>query len=334
MRLLLGGTLHVVVILLAAATNVEGRRHKLTAGGRKWERRYRLKQKPNRALSAHKPLKAVYPAGVAVRFPGEFEPVASVTVAYDSWGGDIERIAAALINETDVDIFMLDWPQQFVTDQIQNAEQVKLIPHDVDALWTRDYGPVGVLLSADSSEEESLAIVDMEYIKTRQKDDAIPCSLAELYADWSPCYRMEVEMDGGNLMGDGYGNLFMTSATYDWNPDLTVDEVHENFKRFFGVHTIHVFEYAKDDEGFPLDGTGHIDSTYLFAIIARVPTRAYLVVDFSDGEIVGSMHIDSCGNGRTRVSSCNRENCSILRKLNMPRRPRVRYLSCSWMVRA
>jgi agmatine deiminase len=60
-------------------------------------------------------------------------------------------------------------------------------------------------------------------------------------------------------MTDGNGNLFMTTVTYAWNNGMTTYEVDSALRNMFGVSRIHAIDYARDQNGYPADGTGHID---------------------------------------------------------------------------
>jgi agmatine/peptidylarginine deiminase len=65
-------------------------------------------------------------------------------------------------------------------------------------------------------------------------------------------------MDGGNLMVDSYGNLFMTKRTYLWNSTMSEEQVNAHLKNYLKVKKIITFDYA-GYPGQPADGTGHID---------------------------------------------------------------------------
>lgn len=249
---------HVGFLLLPVVMG----QHRRTAGGTPWE------DKLNKVLKEHRRARrslqgiadeVVFPPAntTSVRLPGEFEPVSSVTIAFADWVGEVYGIAETLVSNTNVDVYILDAPALYQLDFF--SPQVKYVPFDVNSVWTRDYAQVGVLLQDAPDAGETMAIVDMGYF--RPDDDTIPCAMASIYQDWS-CYGMDLELDGGNIMSDGYGNLFMTTRTYVWNEDLTTEEVDEKLRQYFGVTKIHALDYAKDEHGEPYDGTGHIDSKY------------------------------------------------------------------------
>jgi len=134
------------------------------------------------------------------------------------------------------------------------ADQYERLDFDYNSVWSRDYGPFGI-----NEVTNQLGIVDTTYRHyfSRPDDDAIPCEVAGFAS--AACYTTSLILDGGNLMTDGRGNLFMTKRTYDWNDSLTTAQVDQLLIDYFGVDTIHDLDYAEDSWGYPVDGTGHID---------------------------------------------------------------------------
>ena len=205
-----------------------------------------------------------------IRLPAEYEPVASVVLSAVDFHNETLELATTLLESTLVDVFMVgaqEQEQERIFGHLEAAFTGRYtpLPFSLDTVWTRDYGPVGVLLSrpdptgaAAGATEETMAIVNPYYGRERPSDDALPCRVSDSFDDWS-CYKTDLYFEGGNLMSDGRGNLFTTTRVYDWNPDLTPPEVDASLKETFGVHTIHALDFAKDDEGEPLDNTGHID---------------------------------------------------------------------------
>jgi len=146
---------------------------------------------------------------------------------------------------------------------------------DIDSTWVRDYGPI----IGRNMLDNNIDIIDTTYrwYYARKGDDLMPCKISDLIETTispSPssitCVHVPgLVFDGGNILLDGNGNFFMTDRTYDWNFHLTKDEVDEQIKFYFGIHTIHSLEYALaptgnkfykgSDSKEPADGTGHID---------------------------------------------------------------------------
>ncbi len=122
-----------------------------------------------------------------------------------------------------------------------------------NSVWSRDYGPFGI-----NQDTQRLAIIDPTYrhYASRRADDAIPCNVAKQFG--MSCHTTDLILDGGNLMSDGHGNIFFTKRIYEWNRNMSKERVDELLKTYYGGKTLHAFDYASDN-GYPADGTGHID---------------------------------------------------------------------------
>ncbi len=150
-----------------------------------------------------------------------------------------------------------------------------MINAPIDTVWVRDYGPFGI------SGKGKVGIVDAIYrhYQYRRDDDALPVNLGA--ARKIDVYGMRMILDGGNVMVDSYGNLFMTKRTYIWNSGMSQDQVDSALKDGFKVKNIHTFEYA-GYPGQPADGTGHIDMfmkllndhTILVSVAATEPFKS------------------------------------------------------------
>lgn len=184
-----------------------------------------------------------------VRLPAEFEPTAAVLMSWKAYSYILQEISIE-VARAGADVLMIQGPAS-----LGGVPADKYFPLSLplNSVWARDYGPVGVILNGKS------AVIDTRYrhYMRRVDDDRIPCSIAQ--KEGIECYSTDLILDGGNLMSDGKGNIFMTTRTYDWNSHLTRFEVDALLKSFFGADTIHALEYAKDSSGDPSDGTGHID---------------------------------------------------------------------------
>jgi subtilisin-like proprotein convertase family protein/agmatine/peptidylarginine deiminase len=189
----------------------------------------------------------VPPAGFAL--PAEYAPVRAVVMTYAGYSTLLNQIAVQ-VAAAGAEVWAINGPSSI--SGVPSAKYKKLnFPYN--SVWARDYGPVGI-----NQATGELGVVDPTYrhYATRTKDDAIPCRVAN-YAG-ATCYSNSLIIDGGNIMVDGQGNLFMTRRTYAWNSALTEAQVDLLLKDNFGVHTIHKFDYAMSGTA-PADGTGHID---------------------------------------------------------------------------
>jgi agmatine deiminase len=121
----------------------------------------------------------------------------------------------------------------------------------LDTVWMRDYGPFGVAGGKPG-------IVDSIYrhYQYRRNDDAVPGVLGK--AKGIGVYGMPIIMDGGNLLVDSQGTLFMTKRTYLWNSNMSKETVDNHLKNYLKVKNIVAFDYA-GYPGEPGDGTGHVD---------------------------------------------------------------------------
>lgn len=191
--------------------------------------------------------RAVPPADF--HLPAEYEPLRAVAIGWAGYTSMLRDIAVAVTNQGDAEVWAAEGPSS-ITGVL--ALSYKTVDCPINTVWMRDYGPVGIL------SDHSLAIVDTRYrhYQYRREDDRLPVCLGESQS--IPSYTTSLILDGGNLMVDSKGNLFMTKVTYKWNSHLSPEAVDQALKDYFNVHTIHTFEYAGYPDN-PADGTGHID---------------------------------------------------------------------------
>lgn len=187
------------------------------------------------------------PAGF--RLPAEYEPTRAVVIAYTDYPTFLRAIAVE-VAAAGAEVWAIGGPSS-LTDV--PADRYVRLDFPFDSVWARDFGPVGIHETTGE-----LGIVDHVYRHhaTRPSDDAIPCRVAS-YAG-AACHQSPLVLDGGNLMTDGRGNLFMTRRTYVWNSSRTEAEVDQLLRDHLGVSTIHKLDYATSGAS-PADGTGHID---------------------------------------------------------------------------
>lgn len=190
---------------------------------------------------------AIPPAGF--RIPAEYEPVAAVVISWAGYTDMLTNIALAATGPGKADVLGVLAP---ATIPGVPAQRYKAVNIPVDTVWVRDYGPFGLTGGG------KLGIVDSVYrhYQYRQDDDALPANLGK--AIGAQVFGMNVVLDGGNVLLDSQGNLFMTRRTYSWNSKMSNEQVDAALKAQFNVKNIFVFEYA-GYPGAPKDGTGHID---------------------------------------------------------------------------
>ena len=188
---------------------------------------------------------AVTPADF--RIPAEYEPVGAVVLGWAGYSQMLSGIARAA-SDAGAHVWAIGGPSS-----VSGVSNYLSLPLRIDSVWVRDYGPFGI-----ASGSKTPGIVDAVYrhYQYRVYDDAIPQQLGHMKG--INVYGMNIILDGGNLMVDSYGNLFMTNRTYLWNRHLSREQVDNALKTALRVKKIISFDYA-GYPGEPEDGTGHID---------------------------------------------------------------------------
>lgn len=184
------------------------------------------------------------------RVPAEYEPLQAVLMTWTSYRTILQQIAESVAS-TGAKVWMVGGPTSL--PNVPNSLYQPL-NFDYDTVWVRDYGPIGI-----NEKENQLGLVDTTYrhYQYRLADDAIPCEVAQ--ANGAKCYSSDLILDGGNFMTDGQGNLFFTKRLYEWNSSKSEQQVDQLLRDYFGVTTLHRFDYAQNSSHTPADGTGHID---------------------------------------------------------------------------
>ena len=201
---------------------------------------------PSKAVTA--PVKETVPPS-GFRLPAEYEPASAVVIGWAAYTDMLTQIAKGVTGPGHADIWVAQGPDSI--DGVP-AEHYAKIDAPIDSVWARDYGPFG--LKGDGTP----GIVDATYrhYQERPSDDAFPANLGK--AKNIPVYAMNMILDGGNIMVDSKGDLFMTKRTYKWNTSMSADQVDATLKKYFNVKNIYTFDYSGYPND-PSDGTGHID---------------------------------------------------------------------------
>lgn len=136
--------------------------------------------------------------------------------------------------------------------------------------WFRDFGPVAFYYG----EDDEIGFLDLEYYGGRPLDNDIPVRIAEDLG--FPVFTSTIEYEGGNVLVDGLGTLFTSTAVYESNMDsyglyiqdpstpsqvyeqekipLTTDQVDDSLRYLFNLSRLKVLPSLTYD-----GGTGHID---------------------------------------------------------------------------
>ncbi|MDR1725375.1 MAG: agmatine deiminase family protein [Bacteroidales bacterium] len=139
-----------------------------------------------------------------------------------------------------------------------------------NSFWYRDCGPVAFYYG----DEDSIAFMDFEYYGGRPLDDKIAIFIGEQAG--FPVYTNTIEYEGGNILLDGAGTLFTSSAVYSNNQDyyglyvqdtanpydynveyktpLTQQQVKDSLTHLLNLTRCLVFPSLLYD-----GGTGHVD---------------------------------------------------------------------------
>ncbi|MDD5210089.1 MAG: agmatine deiminase family protein [Elusimicrobiales bacterium] len=182
------------------------------------------------------------------RMPAEYEPVSAVAVGWASYTPMLTSIAKAVTGDAKAQLWAVGGPASISGVP---ATSYSRITAPLDSVWMRDYGPFGV-----SGGKPGIVDSIYRHYQYRRNDDAVPGVLGK--AKNIGVYAMPIIMDGGNLMVDSAGTLFMTKRTYIWNSNMSEDQVNTHLKNYLKVKKIVTFDYA-GYPGEPGDGTGHID---------------------------------------------------------------------------
>ena len=184
------------------------------------------------------------------RMPAEYEQVGAVVMGWAAYTPMLTGIAKAVTGPGKAQLWMVAGPASLPGVPAASYTRINA---PLDTVWARDYGPVG--LSAGTGRP---GIVDSIYrhYQYRRNDDAVPGVIGK--AKGIGVYAMPIIMDGGNLLMDSKGNLFMTRRTYLWNSDMSEEQVNAHLKNYLKAKNIITFDYS-GYPGEPADGTGHLD---------------------------------------------------------------------------
>ncbi len=144
-------------------------------------------------------------------------------------------------------------------------------PSGEDAFWARDWGPHGFYYYDNGTQK--LGFHDAVYYTGRPFDDVFPRKVLDAKGyNW---YDLQVKMEGGNMMTDGYGDASYGDVIYGHNTNTygqyTYDEAEESWyiadftpmnktqldarmKEAFNMNNPNLVKSLKYD-----GGTGHID---------------------------------------------------------------------------
>ncbi|MCX6156034.1 MAG: agmatine deiminase family protein [Candidatus Kapabacteria bacterium] len=158
--------------------------------------------------------------------------------------------------------------QRYMASKSWPLQHAKFFVNSGNSFWYRDCGPVGFYYS----QLDSLGFIDFEYYTGRPLDDSIPIYIGNKLG--IPVFTNSVCFEGGNILLDGVGNLFTSTAVTienqnnfgqdtlgsdgkvyptDRNP-LTTQQLKDNLTNILNLNSLKILPMLQFD-----GGTGHID---------------------------------------------------------------------------
>lgn len=126
---------------------------------------------------------------------------------------------------------------------------VKLIIAPTDDLWVRDSGPTLVNTGRGRAAIANVYIPNGLGYHRRDTEAAIMVAQA-----WGlETHRLPLIVEGGNLVPDGNGTLFMCDSVYAHNPDVNKAQLDHIMRLWFGITQVVILPTL------PGDITGHAD---------------------------------------------------------------------------
>lgn len=203
--------------------------------------------------------------------PGEFEETESVAISWSvgsSGRADTTSSLAVISSKLCIGI----QPEAKVMIRVDRASDTMLIRRYMqrigeplynyqfvvkygDAWWTRDFGPIGYY----TGPQDSLVYLDFKYYPGRNHDNLFPATSSFVNATGHQITRLNFE--GGNLITDGFGTSFYSSAVTQNNtpsgvhfPTMVSVAVADSMQRLLKADQIVQIPRLSCD-----GGTGHLD---------------------------------------------------------------------------
>ncbi len=206
-----------------------------------------------------------------IRMPAEFEPIRSVLLTwptqYPSRWQAHAALAAKISKAADVHIVVQNagWAAAalaYIRRNGAKAERIGFIYAPSDDLWIRDYGPTLV------STANGPTFIANPYVPNglgfHKRDHDLPVEIARAYG--VPVHRIPLIVEGGNLISDGQGRLFMARSIFQHNVDFSEAEIRGILKAYYGADEV---IFLPD---MPAELTGHAD----FVVKLASPTAAWV----------------------------------------------------------
>jgi agmatine deiminase len=198
------------------------------------------------------------PPSGPVRFPAEHEAIRSVLLAWPTqypvrWRQHAE-LAREIASRAETHIVAPNaaWARAislFLRTAGARLDSIRYICAPNDDVWIRDYGPTLVQSAAGP------VFIANPYVPNglgfHKRDHELPVEIARVYG--LPVHRLPLIIEGGNLLSDGAGRIFLTDSVFAHNPDCDARALSEIMRRWFGATELTVLP------ALPQDVTGHVD---------------------------------------------------------------------------
>lgn len=202
--------------------------------------------------------------------------------------------------------------KEFMASKGKPLTNYRFFVNPGNSFWYRDCGPVAFYYG----DQDEVAFLDFEYYGGRPMDDEIPAKVAAQAG--FPVYSTTIEFEGGNILVDGDGTLFTTSAVADLNADsegkyyldptspygfniqtkkpLLLNQLKDSLMNVMNLTRLKILPALAND-----GGTGHIDLYADFYdennfVFSKYPTA---MANFADYRTVGK-NIDTLLSLRSR----------------------------------
>lgn len=189
-----------------------------------------------------------------IQTPGEFEPQDAVWLAWPAYNYEADLLMSDLTAEiirqlepyVAVKLLVWDADMRGLAESILAAKEVPthhltIIEIPYDEPWLRDMGPVFVV-----SDEQEKQMVDFNFngwgnYLTSDEYPRIEEPVDRLIADYLNLQNNMTRLvgEGGNREFNGKGVMMSVAPTeLQRNPNMTLEEIEEEFKRLFGINKV------------------------------------------------------------------------------------------------
>lgn len=187
-------------------------------------------------------LSAVTIAQVNMQVPAEHERSEGVLLVWDyhpARDSVVANIAGAVQDHALVWIIYYPGQVPYDTSHIRQYllnhgvgyHNVHFIPAWTETLWIRDYGPITGYKTVGSTLRQFFDAGYSQY--GRPKDDSIPSQLGNY---WNiPVLHLPLELEGGNLIFDGFIRAFGSERILDQNAPMSQEQVTNILKDYFAL---------------------------------------------------------------------------------------------------